>query len=379
MAGIGMAAAAVVIAGGIVLYQTSSGPSPVGPALGQTTAAPVSTLPVNAVPEIARRAATGFVTLRVTTADGTVRAGSVAVAPGGYVATTAAAVRGAKAVRATTATGATVAARVVGVDESSNLSVVKVGAAVSVPAFVDDGSMAPGAATLTLSVAPPAGPAPAISTGSPGGGRSSAPTSRWVHPDVVLAAESWSVAGRRTPPAGGGAAAPSWSAGDVSAVATPIGTGSEADLAGIVVIEAGSGGAVPRGSVLVSTDGAVLGLLDRTNGERATYLPATFVADVASELMTEGAVHHGWLDVRAIDATGPGDTGALVTAVTPDGAAATSLRAHDVIVAVDGEPVRTMAELRSRLYVLPPGSPATLTVERDGAPMTVTVRLAPSP
>ena len=42
------------------------------------------------------------------------------------------------------------------------------------------------------------------------------------------------------------------------------------------------------------------------------------------------------------------------------------LRPGEVITAVNEQPVRTFAELRSRLYVLQPGTPVTLTVA--GAP-----------
>jgi S1-C subfamily serine protease len=42
------------------------------------------------------------------------------------------------------------------------------------------------------------------------------------------------------------------------------------------------------------------------------------------------------------------------------------LQVGEVITAVNALPVRTFAELRARLYVLPPGTPVTLTVV--GAP-----------
>ena len=63
---------------------------------------------------------------------------------------------------------------------------------------------------------------------------------------------------------------------------------------------------------------------------------------------------HGWLGVEGTDA--PGGAGAKVAHGAAGGPAAGRLQPGQVIVAVDALPVRTMAELRARLYVLPPGT-----------------------
>jgi S1-C subfamily serine protease len=68
-----------------------------------------------------------------------------------------------------------------------------------------------------------------------------------------------------------------------------------------------------------------------------------------------------------------------VTEVDPDGPAHDQLRNGDVIEAIDGRAVRTMADLRSRLYLLAPGTTVDLRVERDHTVHTVTLSLAPSP
>jgi Lon-like protease len=57
-------------------------------------------------------------------------------------------------------------------------------------------------------------------------------------------------------------------------------------------------------------------------------------------------------------------TGALVAAVNPDTPAAGKLQPTDVVVAVDGRPVRTPAALRRLLRRGPPGTTVTLTVRR---------------
>ena len=59
---------------------------------------------------------------------------------------------------------------------------------------------------------------------------------------------------------------------------------------------------------------------------------------------------------------GPGGTGAAVAEVDPASPASGRLARGEVVAAVDGRPVRTMAELRARLYVLTPGTSVALTV-----------------
>jgi S1-C subfamily serine protease len=49
-----------------------------------------------------------------------------------------------------------------------------------------------------------------------------------------------------------------------------------------------------------------------------------------------------------------------------------------VIVGVNGVPVRSMAELIGRLYVLPPGEQVALSVQQPGGTNVVDVTLSPS-
>lgn len=71
--------------------------------------------------------------------------------------------------------------------------------------------------------------------------------------------------------------------------------------------------------------------------------------------------------------------GIFVTTVTSDVPAAKVLDPDDVIVAVDGAPVRTPAELRREIGRVTPGDTVRLTVRRDGKPLDVTVRTVASP
>ena len=71
--------------------------------------------------------------------------------------------------------------------------------------------------------------------------------------------------------------------------------------------------------------------------------------------------------------------GVLVTSVASDAPAAKVLHPDDVIVAVDGTPVRTPTELRSQISRRSPGDEVRLTVRRNDAPIDVTVRTIPNP
>ena len=71
--------------------------------------------------------------------------------------------------------------------------------------------------------------------------------------------------------------------------------------------------------------------------------------------------------------------GVLVTAVYSDVPAGKVLDPNDVIVGVDGVPVRTPVELRREIARIDPGDDVSLSVRRDDKVMDVTVRTIPSP
>ncbi|MBA3432924.1 MAG: PDZ domain-containing protein [Actinobacteria bacterium] len=71
--------------------------------------------------------------------------------------------------------------------------------------------------------------------------------------------------------------------------------------------------------------------------------------------------------------------GALVISVAPDVPAAAKVDAGDVIVAVDGKPVRSPDELRREIGDRKPGEDVELTVQRDGKTENVTVKTVPNP
>ena len=77
----------------------------------------------------------------------------------------------------------------------------------------------------------------------------------------------------------------------------------------------------------------------------------------------------------AFEGTNASAGGATVETVSAHGPAAGRLHHGEVIVGVDGQPVRTMAELLTRLYTLAPGSSVELSVASGTQKNTVSATL----
>lgn len=71
--------------------------------------------------------------------------------------------------------------------------------------------------------------------------------------------------------------------------------------------------------------------------------------------------------------------GAVVIDVALDVPAAGKLQSGDVVVAVDGAPIRTPGDLRREIGRRDPGDDVELTVQRDGEAISVVVRTVPNP
>ena len=110
-------------------------------------------------------------------------------------------------------------------------------------------------------------------------------------------------------------------------------------------------------------------------GALSTFLPTQLVVGVADDLRSRSRVVHGWIGVNGTDANG---AGAKVVSVEVNGPAAGRLQSGEVIVAVNSQPVRTMAELRARLYVLPPGASVIVSIQGPSGTHPVSVTLSAS-
>jgi S1-C subfamily serine protease len=176
--------------------------------------------------------------------------------------------------------------------------------------------------------------------------------------------------------AGGNAIALHCTPGAVGEVGAPIPSGPASTMPSITSSPAAP--SLIAGEPLLSADGAVLGILyDATPGSSpATFLPSSLVVGVANDLRSKDRVVHGWLGVQGTDA--PDDGGATVAKVQSGGPAAGHLQAGQLIVAMNSTPVRSMAELRALLYVLPPGTAITLSVQQPAGPKVVDLTLGTS-
>ncbi len=117
-------------------------------------------------------------------------------------------------------------------------------------------------------------------------------------------------------------------------------------------------------------------------------VPIDMARDVMDQLIRYGEVKRGRIGVAIQDLTPDlaralGTTrteGALVARVEPNSPAERAgLRSSDLIVAVNGSPIQSAADLRNRIGLSPIGNEVTLTVARGGAQRQVTVRIGRAP
>jgi len=112
---------------------------------------------------------------------------------------------------------------------------------------------------------------------------------------------------------------------------------------------------------------------------------ALFLLLAAAPLLAEEGGNHGWLGVsvgraEADPATGGATGGIAITGIVADSPAAEAgLRAQDRILTLEGAPVSSFEEFRSKLRGMGPGSWVEFTVERDGEEMDFDAKLSGPP
>ena len=144
------------------------------------------------------------------------------------------------------------------------------------------------------------------------------------------------------------------------------------------------------GGPLVNLRGELVGIntaiVTRSGGDQGIgfAIPVDLARDVLSQLIESGEVRRGLLgiDIRNIDALmaealGMDNTrGVLVMGVREgSGAEEAGLQVDDVVVAVDGDPVRNTTQLKSRIGATPPGTEVEIEFLRDGKGRRVSVEL----
>jgi serine protease DegQ len=144
------------------------------------------------------------------------------------------------------------------------------------------------------------------------------------------------------------------------------------------------------GGALVNLRGELVGInsaiISRTGGNVGIgfAIPVNMARAVMAQLVENGSVRRGLLGVNIQDVTPelavtlglPGNSGALVSQVSPDSAAERAgLRIEDVIVSVNGTRLRDSGSLKNAVGLLPPGDSVTVGFIRDGREQTVTAVL----
>jgi S1-C subfamily serine protease len=333
---VGAAAAMAAVAWVVVLLSPASDHSDSVTVSDAAADAPLTTLAAttHTVPPIAETAGHSMVLLRADTPHGVVYMTGVAVAEGGLVATTADALSGWQTLSMVGQGGRLLNAQIMGIDPVSDVALVTVPVDLPVAPFADDTALGGGSPDMTLTLA-----------GSNGGD----PTLRCMP-------------------------------GSVSNVGDSVADGPASGMPGIV--SSMSTALVQPGDALLNSAGAVIGLLYESHSSPSgpttiTYLPSQLVLGVADDLRSVGKVAPGWLGVVGANSSSP--AGATVMAMKPGSPAAGSLQAGDVIVGVNSVPVRSMAELRARVYVLGPNTEVDLSVLNGTVSRIVDLTLGTSP
>lgn len=148
------------------------------------------------------------------------------------------------------------------------------------------------------------------------------------------------------------------------------------------------------GGALVDGEARVIGvntaIATRSGGSQGIgfAIPSTTVISVADQLLEFGEVRIGYLGVvgQTVDADIaelydlPVDAGAVIAELDPQGpAGAAGLEAGDIVIAIDGEDVASMADLAGRIQQRSPGEDVEVTVIREGEELSVTVPLGERP
>jgi serine protease Do len=327
---IGAAATLAAVAWAVVLLSPPSDRPAALPANDNTADATLTTsaVKIDAVPSAAEPASRSLVQLRADTSHGTVSLVGVAVAEGGLVATTADHLAGLRSIDMVGADGRRMRARVLAVDSASDLALVSVPVDLPVAPFADDASLSAGSADMTLSMASPDADTLAL---------------RCLD-------------------------------GAVTAVGSEIGSGWAKGMPGIT--SSTPAASEESGDPLLDPKGEVVGIL-YASGQTSTFLPTQLVLGVVDDLRSTGKVAHGWLGVKGATASASG--GARVAALMTGSPASGVLEPGDVVMAIDSMPVRSMADLRARLYVLPPHTTVGLSVVDGSDTRVVDVTLSASP
>lgn len=147
------------------------------------------------------------------------------------------------------------------------------------------------------------------------------------------------------------------------------------------------------GGPLINLDGKVVGINTAIVGPGGNIgigfaIPINMAKNIAEQLMKGGGIERGYLGLLPQDLSpelaeefGLKDKkGVLVPEVTEGSAAdKAGLKHNDVILELNGQPVASADEFRSKIAMIKPGTDVKLTIWRDGEKKTITATLAKRP
>src|SRR5213083_1774554 len=143
------------------------------------------------------------------------------------------------------------------------------------------------------------------------------------------------------------------------------------------------------GGPLLNLDGKVIGINTAivAAGQGIGFsIPINQAKEVMRQLIASGRVVRGWLGIAIQDVTDElagtfgVREGVLVAEVMKGGPAeAAGVRQGDVIVELNGAPIKEVPELQRRVAAVAPGQPVKLKVIRDRKPVTLAVTVSEMP
>ncbi len=148
------------------------------------------------------------------------------------------------------------------------------------------------------------------------------------------------------------------------------------------------------GGALTDTSGNLIGIntaiYSRTGGSLGIgfAIPIHAAKQIMEQIIQSGGVIRGWLGVSMQDITEElaesfnldNSTGTLVASVLRDGPAdKAGIKPGDILVAVEGKPVKNSAEMLNLVAALSPGDAATITVIRNKQEKSIQIKVGMRP
>jgi serine protease Do len=173
------------------------------------------------------------------------------------------------------------------------------------------------------------------------------------------------------------------SAGIVSARGRDIGAGPFDDFLQLdAPINPGN-----SGGPSFNLDGQVVGLntaiVSPTGGSVGVgfAIPSTLARTIVDELVAKGHIDRGWLGVTVQDITGPEKHAVVDVASVDKGgpASAAGIRGGDQVLAIDGKPVENARTLIRSVAAAPPGSALHLSLHRHNHDLDISVTVGKRP